>query len=36
MTFYCLVRTDAGYALRPYIIIHNNMIEIHRYGGGTK
>lgn len=32
MTFYQLVRTDEGYVLRPYIIIHSNMIEINRYG----
>jgi hypothetical protein len=33
MTFYQLVLSDAGYVLRPYIIIHSNMIEIHKFGG---
>jgi hypothetical protein len=28
MTFYCLVKTDNGYTLKPHIHIYNNMIEI--------
>ena len=27
-TFYCLVKTNGGYALKPNINIYNNMIEI--------
>lgn len=27
-TFYCLVKTDNGYVLKPYINIYSNMIEI--------
>lgn len=28
LTFYCLVKTSSGYAIKPHINIYNNMIEI--------
>jgi len=27
-TFYCLVKKDDGYVMKPHINIYNNMIEI--------
>ena len=30
-TFYCLVKSSSGYAMKPYINIYNNMIEIIKW-----
>lgn len=30
-TFYCLVKHEGNYYLRPHITIYNNMIEIVNY-----
>ena len=27
-TFYCLVKKDGGYELKPHLNIYNNMLEI--------
>jgi hypothetical protein len=30
-TFYCLVKLNDSYILKPYINIYNNMIEVIQY-----
>jgi hypothetical protein len=30
-TFYCLVKSNGGYALKPHINIYEDMVEIIKY-----